>query len=234
MEPVSQSRSHFGVISPDARLQRPEYLGGGSTLVTINPVAQTSASEIAGSGSPMGFLAAMGTALKNDGFHQSFVEHGMIIGLANVRADLNYQQGLRKMWTRSTRFDFYLPALAHLGEQAVLLEEIYATGMTGDNSVFGYQERWAEYRYRPTQISGQFKSTTSGPIDYWHYAEKFANAPALNSTFIQDPTEAVLNRTCAVPTITINGQQILCDMFFDVKAARPLPMYSVPGLIDHF
>lgn len=227
-------RSHFGVISPDARLQRPEYLGGSSTMVSINPVAQTSATDVAGSASPMGFLAAMGTALKKDGFHQSFVEHGMIIGLANIRADLNYQQGLRKMWSRSTRFDYYLPALAHLGEQAVLLKEIYATGMTGDDSVFGYQERWAEYRYRPSQISGQFKSTTTTPIDIWHYTEKFATAPALNDTFIKDPTETVLNRTCAVPTVTINGQQILCDMFFDVKAARALPMYSVPGLIDHF
>lgn len=222
-------RAHFGVISPDARLQRPEYLGGGSTMVNINPVAQTSASNLTGGSSPMGFLAAMGTALKRDGFHQSFVEHGMIIGLANVRADLNYQQGLRKMWSRSTRFDFYLPALAHLGEQAVLNKEIFA-GTNQDESVFGYQERWAEYRYRPSQISGIMKSTTGGTLDYWHYAEKFQGLPALNDTFIQDPTATTLQRSTAVLT----QPQLLCDMFFDVKAARPLPMYSVPGLIDHF
>lgn len=227
-------RSHFGVISPDARLQRPEYLGGGSTLISINPVAQTSATNTLGSSTPQGNLSAIGTMLKSqDGFTQSFTEHGYIIGLINVRADLNYQQGTRRMWHRSTRYDFYFPAFAMLGEQAVLNKEIYTQGGTVDNEVFGYQERWAEYRYHPTQISGLFKSTTSGTIDIWHYAQRFTSLPTLNATFIQDPTKSVLERTTAVG-VAANGQQIIADMFFNIRAARPLPLYSVPGLIDHF
>ena len=228
-------RSHFGVISPDARLQRPEYLGGGSQLINIQPISQTA--QDASTNVPMGTLAAFGTMLKSsDGFTQSFVEHGMIIGLANVRADINYQQGKRKMWDRSTRFDFYLPALAHLGEQAILNKEIYTQGTTADEAVFGYQERWAEYRYHPTQITGLFRSTTPpgmGTIDFWHYAQKFATLPTLNNTFIEDPTISTLERSTAVGNLAA-GQQLLLDAFFDIRAARPMPMYSVPGLIDHF
>jgi len=150
-------RSHFGVISPDARLQRPEYLGGGTTPITINPIAQTSGTNASGTSTPLGNLAAMGTGLAHGhGFTQSFVEHGVIIGLVNVRADLTYQQGLRKMWSRSTRYDFYFPAFAMLGEQAILNKEIYIDGSSTDSDVFGYQERWAEYRYNPSQISGLF------------------------------------------------------------------------------
>lgn len=227
-------RSHFGVISPDARLQRPEYLGGGRTLVNINPVAQTGGTGAQGTTTPQGNLAAIGTMLKtHDGFTQSFTEHGYVIGLANVRADLNYQQGLRKMWSRSTRYDFYFPAFAMLGEQAVLNKEIYVTGTSTDNDVFGYQERWAEYRYHPTQISGLFKSTTTGTIDIWHYAQRFTSLPTLNATFIEDPSASVVQRSTAVGAAA-NGQQIIADIFFDIKAARPLPTYSVPGLIDHF
>ena len=227
-------RSHFGVISPDARLQRPEYLGGGRTLVNINPVAQTGGTGTQGTTTPLGNLAAIGTMLKtHDGFSQSFTEHGMIIGLINVRADLNYQQGLRKMWSRSTRYDFYFPAFAMLGEQAVLNKEIYVTGTSTDDDVFGYQERWAEYRYHPTQISGLFKSTTSGTIDIWHYAQRFTSLPTLNATFIEDASREVVQRSTAVGAAA-NGQQIIADIFFDIKAARPLPTYSVPGLIDHF
>lgn len=227
-------RSHFGVISPDARLQRPEYLGGGRTLVNINPVAQTGGTGAQGTTTPQGHLAAIGTMLKtHDGFTQSFTEHGYIIGLANVRADLNYQQGLRKMWSRSTRYDFYFPAFAMLGEQAVLNKEIYVQGTAADNDVFGYQERWAEYRYHPTQISGLFKSTTAGTIDIWHYAQRFTSLPTLNSTFIEDPSASVVQRSTAVGAAA-NGQQIIADIFFDIKAARPMPTYSVPGLIDHF
>lgn len=227
--------SHWGVQSPDARLQRPEYLGGGSTLVNINPIAQTGPTGTTGASTPLGNLAAMGTVLKqSDGFNQSFTEHGHIIGLANVRADLNYQQGLRRMWSRSTRYDFYMPVFAMLGEQAVLNKEIYATGNTSqDNGVFGYQERWAEYRYRPSLITGYFKSTTTPTIDFWHYAQKFTALPTLNSQFITDPTQEVLSRTTAVGAAA-DGQQLLADMFFNLKAARLLPMYSVPGLIDHF
>ena len=225
-------RSHFGVISPDARLQRPEYLGGGSTVVNINPIAQTSATNLSGGSTVLGNLAAMGTSLASGhGFTQSFVEHGVIIGLVSVRADLTYQQGLPRMWSRSTRYDFYFPAFATLGEQAILNKEIYARGNSADNDVFGYQERWAEYRYKPSMITGLFRSTTSGTLDAWHLAQKFTSLPTLNSTFIQDTPP--VSRIVAVGE-SANGQQFLFDSFFDITMARPMPLYSVPGLIDHF
>jgi Capsid protein (F protein) len=225
-------RSHFGVISPDARLQRPEYLGGGTTNINISPIAQTSGTSATGTTTPLGTLASMGTALAhNHGFTQSFVEHGVIIGIVAIRADLTYQQGLQKMWSRSTRYDFYFPAFATLGEQAVLNQEIYVTGDTTDTSVFGYQERWAEYRYYPSRISSLFRSTASGTIDGWHLAQKFTAVPTLNDTFIKDTPP--VSRVVAVGA-SANGQQFIFDSFFDVKKARPMPMYSVPGLIDHF
>ncbi|NBU93496.1 MAG: phage capsid protein [Actinobacteria bacterium] len=225
--------AHFGVRSPDARLQRPEYLGGGSTLISINPIAQTGGTGASGTSTPQGNLAAFGTYMANGhGFTQSFVEHGHVIGFVSVRADLTYQQGLRKLWSRSTRYDYYFPAFATLGEQAILNKEIYVTGnSTQDNSVFGYQERWAEYRYNPSQITGLFKSTSAGTIDPWHYAQKFTSLPTLNGTFIADAPP--LSRNLAVGAAA-NGQQLLLDAFFDITAARPMPMYSVPGLIDHF
>ena len=225
-------RSHFGVISPDARLQRPEYLGGGSTDINISPIAQTSGTSASGTTTPLGTLGSMGTALAhNHGFTQSFVEHGVIIGIVAIRADLTYQQGLSKMWSRSTRYDFYFPAFATLGEQAVLNQEIYVTGDTTDSSVFGYQERWAEYRYYPSRISSLFRSTAAGTIDGWHLAQKFTAVPTLNDTFIKDTPP--VSRVVAVGA-SANGQQFIFDSFFDVKKARPMPMYSVPGLIDHF
>ena len=225
-------RSHFGVISPDARLQRPEYIGGGSTNININPIAQTSGTNASGTTTPMGTLAAMGTALAhNHGFTYSATEHGVILGLVSVRADLTYQQGLQRMWSRSTRYDFYFPAFATLGEQAVLNKEIYVTGTSGDNDVFGYQERWAEYRYYPSRISSLFRSTAAGTIDAWHLAQKFNATPTLNTTFIQDTPP--VSRVVAVGAAA-NGQQFIFDSFFDCKKARPMPMYSVPGLIDHF
>jgi len=226
-------RAHFGVISPDARLQRPEYIGGGSTTININPIAQNSATGQTGSSTPMGTLAAMGTALAhNHGFTQSFTEHGVIIGLVAVRADLTYQQGLAKMWSRSTRYDFYFPAFATLGEQAILNKEIYVTGnSTQDNQVFGYQERWAEYRYNPSRISSLFRSTAAGTIDAWHLAQKFTALPTLSSSFIVD--NPPVSRIVAVGAAA-NGQQFIFDSFFDVRKTRPMPMYSVPGLIDHF
>lgn len=225
-------RSHFGVTSPDARLQRPEYLGGGSTLVNISPIAQTTGTGISGQTTPQGNLAAMGVYhAHNHGFTQSFVEHGYVIGVISVRADLTYQQGLRRHWSRSTRYDYYFPAFAMLGEQAVLNKEIYVTGGSSDANVFGYQERWAEYRYNPSEITGLFRSTAAGTIDPWHYAQRFTSLPTLNSTFIQDTPP--LARNLAVGAAA-NGQQFLLDAFFNINAARPLPMYSVPGLIDHF
>ena len=225
-------RAHFGVTPQDYRLQRPEYIGGGSTYVNVNPIAQTSATSISGGATPLGNLAAMGTALASGhGFTYHAQEHGYIIGLVNVRADLTYQQGLPKMWSRETRYDFYFPVFAHLGEQAVLNKEIYVTGTSTDDDVFGYQERWAEYRYKPSQITGLFKSTSAGTIDPWHYAQKFTSLPTLNATFIQETPP--IDRTTAVGA-SANGQQFLMDAFFDCKMARPMPMYSVPGLIDHF
>jgi hypothetical protein len=225
-------RSHFGVISPDARLQRPEYIGGGSTNLNINPIAQTSGTNASGTTAPLGTLAAMGTALAhNHGFTYSATEHGVIIGLVSVRADLTYQQGLARMWSRSTRYDFYFPAFATLGEQAVLNKEIYVRGDSNDNSVFGYQERWAEYRYYPSRISGLFRSTAAGTIDAWHLAQRFTALPTLNNTFIQDTPP--VDRIVAVGA-SANGKQFIFDSFFDCKKARPMPLYSVPGLIDHF
>jgi len=225
-------RSHFGVISPDARLQRPEYIGGGTTNLNINPIAQTSGTNASGTTAPLGTLAAMGTALAhNHGFTYSATEHGVILGLVSVRADLTYQQGLSRMWSRSTRYDFYFPAFATLGEQAVLNKEIYVRGDNNDNSVFGYQERWAEYRYYPSRISGLFRSTAAGTIDAWHLAQRFNTLPTLNNTFIQDTPP--VDRIVAVGAAA-NGKQFIFDSFFDCKKARPMPMYSVPGLIDHF
>lgn len=221
-------RAHFGVISPDARLQRPEYLGGNSIPIQINPIAQTSATGIQGGTTPQGTLGAMGTVLGRNGFSQAFTEHGVLMCLGAVRADLTYQQGVRKFWNRKTRYDHYFPAFAMLGEQAVLNQEIYVTGDTSDTGVFGYQERWAEYRYHPARISGLFKSTSTGTIDPWHLAQKFTSLPTLSDTFIQD--NPPVDRVVAVPS----QPHFIFDGFFNLRATRPLPLYSVPGLIDHF
>jgi hypothetical protein len=225
-------RSHFGVVSPDARLQRPEYLGGGSTPIVINPVAQTSATSASGTNTPLGNLAAVGTAMAaGHGFTQSFTEHGVVIGMAAIRADLTYQQGLRRMWSRRTRYDYYFPVFAHLGEQAVLNKELYVTGTSTDDDVFGYQERWAEYRYHPAQVTSLFRSTASGTLDAWHLAQNFSALPTLSDTFIVD--QPPVDRVVAIGS-GANGQQFIFDSFFDIRAARPMPLYSVPGLIDHF
>ena len=194
--------------------------------------AVTSGTGASGTTTPVGTLAAMGTVLAGGhGFSQSFTEHGYIIGLVNIRADLTYQQGMRKLWSRSTRYDFYFPVFAMLGEQAILNKEIYCRGDANDNLVFGYQERWAEYRYFPTMVTGLFRSTAAGTIDAWHLAQKFTSLPTLNTTFIQDTPP--LDRIVAVGAAA-NGKQFLFDSFFDIRSVRPMPLYSVPGLIDHF
>lgn len=219
-------RSHFGVISPDARLQRPEYLGGSSTRVTITPVAQTDSSN---STSPQGNLAAFGYVSDGKGgFTKSFVEHCVIIGLLNVRADLTYQQGIDRMWSRRTRWDYYWPSLAHLGEQAVLNKEIFAQGTSADEDVFGYQERWSEYRYFPSKITGKFRSSDPQSLDIWHLSQKFDSLPALNDEFIED--NPPVDRVIAVPS----EPQFKLDCYIRLKCARPMPVYSVPGLVDHF
>jgi hypothetical protein len=225
-------RSHFGVVSPDARLQRPEYLGGGSAPIVINPIAQQSATAATGTDTPLGTLGAVGTGLADGhGFSQSFTEHGIIIGLASVRADLTYQQGLHKMFSRSTRYDFYFPVFSHLGEQAIENREIYCDGTSNDDGVFGYQERWAEYRYKPSQVTGYMRSTSTGTLDAWHLAQNFGSLPTLNATFIED--NPPVDRVVAVGS-EANGKQFIFDAFFNVDMARPMPMYSVPGLVDHF
>jgi len=219
-------RAHFGVTSPDARLQRPEYLGGGSSPINVSPIAQTSETD---AGTPLATLAGIGTAnLVNHGFTQSFTEHGVIIGLVNVRADLTYQQGIDRMWSRQTRYDFYWPALAHIGEQAILNKEIYATGEATDEDVFAYQERFAEYRYKPSRIMGLFRSDATGTLDAWHLAQDFSALPTLGDTFIQD--DPPFDRVIAVPA----EPHFLFDSFFSLRCARPMPLYGVPGLIDHF
>lgn len=218
--------SFFGVISPDSRLQRPEYLGGSSKMMNINPVAQTSST---GDITPQGNLAAYGvSASKYHAFTKSFVEHGYIIGLLEVRADLTYQQGINKMWLRSTVYDWYWPTFAHLSEQAILNAEIYAQGTEEDKGVFGYQERYAEYRYHPSEICGHFRSTYTKPLDVWHLSQKFDSLPTLSDQFIQDkpPVERVI--------ATKNYPHFLIDIGFKYHTTRAMPMYGIPGLVDHF
>lgn len=229
---VEQILAHYGVVNPDFRLARPEYLGGGTNRIVFNPIAQTSGSGASGTTAPLGNLAAMATSLSNNhGFTYSATEHGYVIGLVNVRADLTYQQGVRKLWNRSTRYDFYTPEFAMLGEQSVLNKELYADGSANDNLTFGYQERWAEYRYQPSIITGLFKSTAAGTIDNWHLAQKFTTLPTLNSTFIED--NPPISRVIAVGAAA-NGKQFIFDSFFEKTMTRVMPTYSVPGLIDHF
>nr|WNN13461.1 MAG: major capsid protein [Microviridae sp.] len=219
-------RSHFGVISPDSRLQRPEYIGGRSVPISINPVVQNSSTD---STTPQGNLAAFGVSGANTKvMSKSFTEHGYIIGLVNVRAALTYQQGLDRMWSRKTRYDFYWPSLAHLGEQAVLNKEIYAQGKPEDDDVFGYQERYAEYRYGKNEITGRFRSSYPQSLDVWHLAQKFESLPTLSKSFIEE--NVPMDRVVAVPS----EPDILFDSLINVKAARPMPLYGVPGLIDHF
>ena len=220
-------RSFFGVVSPDARLQRPEFLGSFTKMINVNPIAQTSATD---STSPQGNLSAYGvTAAKFHGFTKSFVEHGYIFGFVCARADLTYQQGINKMWLRSTVYDFYWPTFAHLGEQAIELREIYAQGSEADTTVFGYQERYAEYRYKPSQITGKFRSSVvNGSLDMWHLSQFFKNAPTLNEEFIIEnpPIERIIAVT--------DEPEFLLDIGFRYTTVRPMPMFGTPGLVDHF
>jgi len=225
-------RSHFGVTDPMMLVhQRPLYLGGGSTMINITPVQQTSGSpaETGYTETVQGNLAAYGTvSASGHGFTYSATEHGHIIGLVNVRADITYQQGLERYWSRQTRFDFYYPALAHLGEQAVLNKEIYAQGTAVDDDVFGYIPRWDEYRFKQSQITGLFRSSASASLDVWHLAQDFATLPVLNQAFIEE--NPPIDRVVAVPS----EPDLLLDVYFKIRAARPLPLFGTPGLIDHF
>ncbi|WNK13528.1 MAG: major capsid protein [Microvirus sp.] len=222
-------QSHFGVTSPDARLQRPEYLGGGSTPINFNPVAQTSATGTTGATTPQGNLSAIGTMSHSGvGFSKSFTEHCVLLGMVSIRADLNYQQGLNRMWSRQTRFDFFWPALAHIGEQSILNQELMAQGTAADTVTWGYQERFAEYRYKPSIVTGQFRSNYAQTLDSWHLSQNFATLPTLGATFIQD--NPPIARVVAVPS----QPTMLLDCHFSLNCARPMPVYGVPGMIDHF
>lgn len=224
---IEKIKSHFGVTNPDFRLQRPEYLGGTSDALNIHPVPQTNSTD---STTPQGNLAAFGTVSTNGGgFTKSFTEHGYIIGLANVRADLTYQQGLDKLWSRRTQYDHYFPTFAHLGEQAVLNKEIFVTGTPAiDDGIFGYQERYAEYRYKKSQLTGLFRSDASASLDAWHLSQDFASTPTLNSAFIESNTP--FDRVIAVPS----EPHIILDCYFDYTSVRPMPVNAPPGMIDHF
>lgn len=224
-------RAHFGVTDPQMLvLQRPEFLGGGSSPVNITPVTQNTPTNVVPDVTPQGNLAAYGTAtLKGHGFTKSFTEHCIIIGLVNVRADLTYQQGLNRMWNRKTRFDFYWPALSHIGEQAVENKEIYLKGeAAADEAVFGYQERYAEYRFKPSQITGKFRSTDPASLDIWHLAEEYTDTPVLGVPWLSDNTP--VDRVIAVQ----DEPHFIFDSFIRLKCARPMPLYGVPGMIDHF
>ena len=219
-------REHFGVISPDSRQQVPEYLGGYRMPINVNQVVQTSQTS---SESPQGNVAAMSVTTMNQSmFTKSFTEHGYIIGLAVARYDQTYQQGLERMWSRKTRFDYYWPVLANIGEQAVLNKEIYFQGTTADDEAFGYQEAWADYRYKPSRVSGKFRSNADGTLDSWHYAQNYAALPTLTSDWMHAGNKE-LKRTLAVQ----DEPNFIGDFYFMCKTTRAMPVFSIPGLIDH-
>lgn len=226
-------KAHFGVTSPDARQQRPEYLGGYHMPININQVIQQSATDTT---SPQGNTAAYSVStMSRNLVTKSFTEHGFVMGLAVVRQDHTYQQGIRRFWSRKDRTDFYWPALANLGEQAILNKEIFAQGTNADDEVFGYQEAWADYRYAPSYVTGAFRSNLSegergGSLDAWHLADYYSELPSLSDTWIEEGDES-MNRVLAVSSEVEN--QFLADMYFVNKTTRPMPLYSVPGLIDH-
>ena len=230
---IEITKAHFGVTSPDLRATRPEYLGGGSSPINIQPIAQTSETDVTGpDASPQANLAGVGVGqFTNHGFTKSFTEHCVLIGMISVRADLTYQQGLNRMWSRQTRFDFYWPALSHIGEQAVKNKEIFAQGdanPTEDEETFGFQERYAEYRYRPSQITGKFRSTAADTLDAWHLSQEFEDLPGLNNQFMQD--NPPIDRIIAVA----DEPHFLLDVYFNLRCTRPMPLYGVPGMVDHF
>lgn len=219
-------RAHFGVTTPDARVQIPEYLGGSRHLINVDQVVQTSSTDAT---SPQGNVAAYSlTNFVDNVFTKSFVEPGILMGIMVVRTDETYQQGIERMFTRKSRFDFYWPALANIGEQPVYNKEIYLQGNEEDEEVFGYQEAWADYRYKPSRVSGAFRSNYQGTLDSWHYANNFSELPTLSSEFIDAPS-ANIERTIAVQ----NEPQFIADIYVNGDYTRPMPLYSVPGLLDH-
>lgn len=222
-------KSHFGVTSPDSRLQRPEYLGGNRIPININQVLQTSqTSDQSPQGNPVG--QSLTTDTHRD-FVKSFVEHGFVIGVMVARYDHTYQQGLERFWSRRDRFDYYWPVFAHIGEQAVKNREIYAQGTSADDEVFGYQEAWADYRYKPNRVSGEMRSSAPLSLDVWHLADDYASQPYLSDSWIREDS-ATVDRVLAVSSN--NSAQLFCDIYVNNRTTRPMPVYSIPGLIDHF
>ena|ERR1041384_1264888 len=223
--------AHWGVRNPDARLQRPEFLGGGGSDIDISPIAQTTQTGLTGGSTPLGNLGGYGTvSAQGHGFHKAFTEHGIIIGIISVGADITYQQGLDRMWTRRTRFDFYWNEFAHIGEQSVLSQELFWDGTTAGNAadvgVFGYVPRYEEYRYGKSMITGLYRSNAAGTLEIWHLSEKFASRPTLGQTFIEDQTTTVLSTRVATPS----EPDFYLDAYFKVLGARVMPTFGVPGL----
>lgn len=223
-------KSHFGVTSPDARLQRPEYLGGNRVPININQVIQQSGTG-AGADTPQGTVVGMSqTTDSTHDFMKSFTEHGYILGVMVARYDHTYQQGIERHWSRKTRFDYYWPVFANIGEQAVLNKEIFAQGTTKDNEVFGYQEAWSDYRYKPNRVTGEMRSAYEQSLDVWHLADDYASLPSLSDSWIREDKNTV-DRVLAVKSTV--SDQLFADIYIQNRATRPMPMYSVPGLIDH-
>ena len=222
-------KSHFGVTSPDSRLQRAEYLGGNRIPININQVLQTSqTSDQSPQGNPVG--QSLTTDTHRD-FVKSFVEHGFVIGVMVARYDHTYQQGLERFWSRKDRFDYYWPVFAHIGEQAVKNREIYAQGTSADDEVFGYQEAWADYRYKPNRVSGEMRSSAPQSLDVWHLADDYDSQPYLSDSWIRED-KATVDRVLAVSSNL--SAQLFCDIYVNNRTTRPMPVYSIPGLIDHF
>ncbi len=223
-------KSHFGVTSPDARLQRPEYLGGNRVPINVNQVIQQSGTG-AGADTPQGTVVGMSqTTDSNHDFMKSFTEHGYVIGVMVARYDHTYQQGIERHWSRKTRFDYYWPVFANIGEQAVLNKEIFAQGTAKDNEVFGYQEAWSDYRYKPNRVTGEMRSAYEQSLDVWHLADDYASLPSLSDSWIREDKNTV-DRVLAVKSSV--SDQLFADIYVFNRATRPMPMYSVPGLIDH-
>lgn len=221
-------KSHFGVTSPDSRLQRPEYLGGSRVPININQVVQTSET---GSGTPQGNTAAYSvTTDSHKDFTKSFVEHGFVIGVCVARYTHSYQQGIERFWSRKSRFDYYWPVFANIGEQTILNKEIYAQGTAKDDEVFGYQEAWADYRYKPSRVAGEMRSAAAQSLDVWHLADEYTALPSLSAGWIQE-NKTTVDRVLAVSEQ--NANQLFCDIYIENYTTRPMPVYSIPGLVDH-
>lgn len=221
-------KSHFGVTSPDSRMQRPEYLGGSRVPININQVVQTSET---GSGTPQGNTAAYSvTTDSHKDFTKSFVEHGFVIGVCVARYTHSYQQGIERFWSRKSRFDYYWPVFANIGEQAILNKEIYAQGTAKDDEVFGYQEAWADYRYKPSRVAGEMRSAAAQSLDVWHLADEYTALPSLSAGWIQE-NKTTVDRVLAVSEQ--NANQLFCDIYIENYTTRPMPVYSIPGLVDH-